>query len=170
MTGTNVLSMLREYQADRCAVCAGTDHLVVDHDHDTGLVRGLLCSGCNTSEGNKDRDSPELCAYRSHPPTAQLGIEIRYVKGRTQMPWPARPRRIRPPSPPSRGRMVDIDDLIDSAAVADIVGLSKSNNVATYRSRYADFPPPVVNLGSGRCLLWLRPEVEAWNEARRRRA
>ena len=65
------------------------------------------------------------------------------------------------------GKLVDVDDLIDSAAVAEIVGLSSSSNVATYRGRYADFPQPVVNLGSGRCLLWLRPDVEAWAVARR---
>lgn len=63
------------------------------------------------------------------------------------------------------GRKVDLDDLIDAAEVARMLGLSHRNSVRIYRARYADFPEPVVNLGSGRCLLWLRSEVEAWARA-----
>lgn len=33
--------------------------LAVDHDHETGKIRGLLCSKCNTALGLLD-DSPEL--------------------------------------------------------------------------------------------------------------
>lgn len=49
---------LLEEQGGRCAVCRGlpeevnkpkhwTDVLCVDHCHDTGVVRGLLCNDCN---------------------------------------------------------------------------------------------------------------------------
>lgn len=38
-----------------CAICKVPHHperpLVVDHDHDSGMVRGLLCSECNTGIG-----------------------------------------------------------------------------------------------------------------------
>ncbi len=58
---------LRE-QGGRCAICGGTDpqqkagpngasDFVVDHDHSTGAVRGLLCGGCNTGLG-LFRDDP----------------------------------------------------------------------------------------------------------------
>lgn len=66
-------------------------------------------------------------------------------------------------------RLVDLDDIIDSAGVAEHLGLSHSNSVGTYRSRYPDFPPPVLDLGSGRCRLWLRSDVEAWAAGRRER-
>jgi predicted DNA-binding transcriptional regulator AlpA len=68
------------------------------------------------------------------------------------------------------GRLVDVDDLIDSAEVARICGLGNRNSVRTYRTRYDDFPDPVVDLGEGRCLLFLRPEVEDWNDKRPRRS
>lgn len=54
-------------QGGKCLVCdisaakAVRGRLYVDHDHATGLIRGLLCSHCNTGLG-LFRDSPELLA------------------------------------------------------------------------------------------------------------
>ena len=40
-----------EWQADQCAGCGNAGNLLRDHDHTTGLVRGLLCPSCNVLEG-----------------------------------------------------------------------------------------------------------------------
>lgn len=64
-TREHLLSLLSE-QNNCCRICGsdGSDHksfsrLVVDHDHTTGEVRGLLCHTCNVGLGHF-KDSPEL--------------------------------------------------------------------------------------------------------------
>lgn len=50
---------LNEIQGGRCAICErepvaegrNGKHLRVDHDHETGAVRGLLCTRCNVALG-----------------------------------------------------------------------------------------------------------------------
>jgi hypothetical protein len=59
---------------------------------------------------------------------------------------------------------VATEDLIDAHGVAELLGLSMSQTVATYQRRYTDMPRPVVDLGRGRPKLWLRPDVKAWAE------
>lgn len=34
-----------------CAICYDRPAVAVDHDHETGQVRGLLCKGCNVALG-----------------------------------------------------------------------------------------------------------------------
>jgi hypothetical protein len=49
-------------QGWRCAICGTEIDLKssrIDHDHDTGAVRGLLCASCNTGIGLM-KDSPEV--------------------------------------------------------------------------------------------------------------
>ena len=62
-------------QGGVCAICKKPEQqekrLAVDHCHDTGKVRGLLCSMCNTAIG-KLNDSVEL-----------LQRAIEYLEGRT---------------------------------------------------------------------------------------
>lgn len=39
---------LLERQLGTCAICKARPPRCVDHDHGTGVVRGLLCQSCNT--------------------------------------------------------------------------------------------------------------------------
>lgn len=74
------LEALRAHQGGKCALCEQIKPLVVDHDHETKLVRGLLCYRCNTSEGASDY--PWLRAYRANPPAASLGLQVLFGQHR----------------------------------------------------------------------------------------
>ena len=89
-----------EYQRGGCAICArppGKTRLAVDHNHKTGLVRGLLCWTCNTALG-KFRDNDEhvgnAAEYVNDPPaTRALERETFGVLGRTTTKRKTRKRR-----------------------------------------------------------------------------
>ena len=52
-------------QGGGCLICTNTEDLVVDHNHDTGEVRGLLCRKCNSGLGMfKDNDLLLIAAGR----------------------------------------------------------------------------------------------------------
>lgn len=61
---------LLKAQDGQCALCLqpppSGERLHVDHDHDTGTVRGLLCFHCNTALGRIERATlPRVLAYLS---------------------------------------------------------------------------------------------------------
>ena len=68
------------------------------------------------------------------------------------------------------GRTVDVDDLIDTQAVAELLELAHRNTVSEYQARYPEMPRPVVDLGKGRSKLWLKSEIEPWAAEHRQRA
>jgi hypothetical protein len=45
-----------------CVICGVEETLVVDHDHKTGQVRGMLCNHCNRGLGHF-RDDPTLLEF-----------------------------------------------------------------------------------------------------------
>jgi hypothetical protein len=64
---------LYEAQGRSCAICRKDRDLVIDHDHETGEVRGLLCSPCNTAIGllsdSKSRLANAIVYLRRPPAT-----------------------------------------------------------------------------------------------------
>ncbi|MFI0966999.1 endonuclease domain-containing protein [Streptomyces sp. NPDC021080] len=77
---------LKAFHDGRCAWCGRTDEpLVRDHDHDTELSRGLLCTGCNQAESVYGRyiKRGEVARphawdlYRRVPPASLLSVRIR---------------------------------------------------------------------------------------------
>ncbi len=75
--------------------------------------------------------------------------------------------RLRVPTTVSRvAPAYDPVDLIDAQFVAEILGLSSRGAVSVYRARYDDFPEPVIDLGKGRPMLWLRADIETWRGGR----
>lgn len=56
----NLRSLIKS--SESCTICGDVCNLVVDHDHKTGSIRGMLCNRCNKGLG-LFRDSPELLEY-----------------------------------------------------------------------------------------------------------
>ena len=64
------------------------------------------------------------------------------------------------------GQYLDAEDLVDARGVAELLGLAQRNTVSAYQRRYPAVPRPVLDLGQGRCKLWLRSEIERWRSER----
>jgi recombination endonuclease VII len=71
--------LVKDYQGGRCALCqratGARRALAVDHDHVSGVVRGILCSPCNKMLGHA-RDSIEFfercIEYLKTPPAVEV--------------------------------------------------------------------------------------------------
>lgn len=78
-------------QNNRCGICGtkrkpGDRYLHVDHDHQTGALRGLLCDKCNSGLGHLGDNIAGIrraLAYLEDPPAA--GVERTYAPNDKRM-------------------------------------------------------------------------------------
>lgn len=74
---------LQEWQAGRCAICGyPTSSMRIDHHHETGRIRGLLCNRCNTQEGLGG--GPVYDGYRERNPASMFGLIRNYPRPKVQ--------------------------------------------------------------------------------------
>lgn len=75
---TSLQAMIDE-QGGRCAICRDAAPQHIDHDHETGEIRGVLCSKCNMGLGLFDDDPARLhsaiCYLRRPRRTQPLEVE-----------------------------------------------------------------------------------------------
>ena len=69
---SDAADFIHEWQRHYCAICGDPHSRTVDHDHYTGLIRGILCGGCNRAEGSSGH--PIYQKYRERHPASMLGI------------------------------------------------------------------------------------------------
>lgn len=63
-------------QGGKCKICKKARKLVVDHCHDTGKVRGLLCSPCNLGLGSFKDDPDALREAASYIEESRIGDKV----------------------------------------------------------------------------------------------
>lgn len=61
------------------------------------------------------------------------------------------------------GRRIDVDHLVGTAEIADLLEVGHIQTVTNWRRRYPDFPRPVIERRN--ISLWDWREVEAWARA-----
>jgi len=75
-TGDEAFDILDDFQKGHCAMCGGKTDLVLDHCHESDLIRARLCTSCNVQEGRGGNTA--FAIYRRFYPTKLLNIEIHY--------------------------------------------------------------------------------------------
>lgn len=92
---------LFERQSGACAICGKQQvrALDVDHNHVTGIVRGLLCTSCNRMIGHSGDDPTRLLAaakYLGVPPLAAVFIQAAVEALNAANPFPLETATVNP--------------------------------------------------------------------------
>lgn len=94
---------LLQWQSDLCGICGSAEtaktptgevsRLSVDHDHSTGLIRGVICRACNNALGNAKDDPARLRAMADYleehaAAVAYMGVDSRQAPESALRPRP----------------------------------------------------------------------------------
>ncbi|WP_245681868.1 endonuclease VII domain-containing protein [Actinomadura kijaniata] len=82
--GERDAQLLFGLQKGRCAICCDRPVEHVDHCHDTEVVRGMLCGGCNTGMGQL-RDDPGTLRRAADYLLGELVVEVPVPGGGTRL-------------------------------------------------------------------------------------
>lgn len=84
------LDDLRDWHEYRCAYCGYEAHILdTDHDHDTGIIRGYLCRGCNLLIGKIPTPvdyAPFWAWMTGTTPAERFGIREVYLRPQSGFP------------------------------------------------------------------------------------
>jgi len=58
--------MIYDHQNGLCAICGNVPPTCVDHSHQTGYLRGLLCSRCNLFLGHYEKNEHMLDKFKAY--------------------------------------------------------------------------------------------------------
>ena len=75
-----------EYYGKTCAICKRQRKLVVDHNHITGAVRGLLCQPCNVLVGYVE-EADKLQAANDYLAEQKVWSVGRILKNAQEVIW-----------------------------------------------------------------------------------
>jgi hypothetical protein len=117
-------------QAGECSICHEKRPLVVDHDHTTQRVRGLICGRCNTKLGNNRDDTEQMRAISARYARAahyiDHAVEVRpYAKG-TYAEWLER-KSARAPAPVED---IDVRDILRRNGLRTIMSGPRAGSLA----------------------------------------
>ncbi|RXS69866.1 hypothetical protein EST54_04910 [Streptomyces sioyaensis] len=77
-------AMIKE-QRGMCVICLAADPVHVDHDHETGKVRGVLCFSCNAALG-QFKDRPDVLRRAAEYPEGNVWKPTLEASGVYQLP------------------------------------------------------------------------------------
>jgi len=136
----------------KCNVCQRfkpAGGLVIDHNHDTGLIRGVLCVRCNKVADYSTE--ARFVRYRNNPPAVGLVGEMPYKE----------PRRA--PAISNVEPVEPRDPTCDPVGFEEIAARLHVQSRTVQMWRYRGLLPPADGTISGRP-FWFWPIVEQWAE------
>jgi len=80
---TKIDGILRHLKIGNCQICNRKEKLCIDHNHQSGYVRGVLCNSCNSGLGFFKDNAELLChaiGYLKVSPYLEYGLVMKDIE------------------------------------------------------------------------------------------